>query len=80
MRELHKLDDIDPDKQGYLHALKRDLKSLRTMNVYNSSDTLDIDNVPQHKIVSSKSIFSKNFHPDGTFDKYKSRLVFPGDR
>ncbi len=35
MRELHKLDDLDPDKQGYLTAL----------NVYNSSDMLDIVNL-----------------------------------
>ena len=80
MRELHKLDDLDPDKQGYLTALQSELDSLRTMNVYNSSDTLDIINVPQHKIGSSKLIFSKKLHPDGSFDKYKCRLVFRGDR
>ncbi len=50
MRELQKLDDLDPDKQGYLNALKRELESLRTMNIYNSSDILDITTVPQHKI------------------------------
>ncbi len=59
MRELHKLDDLDPDKQGYLNALNSELDSLRTMNVHTSSDNLDINNVPQHKIGSSKLIFSK---------------------
>jgi hypothetical protein len=49
MRELHKLDDLDPDKQGYLNALDSELDSLRTMNIYNSSDQLNIDSVPQHK-------------------------------
>ncbi len=58
MRELHKLDDLDPDKQGYLSALQSELESLRIMNVYNYSNTLDIANVPQHKIGSSKLIFS----------------------
>ncbi len=80
MRELHKLDDLDPDKQGYLNSLNSELESLRTMNVYDSSDTLDITTVPQHKIGSSKLIFSKKIHPDGTFDKHKCRLVFRGDR
>ncbi len=80
MRELHKLDDLDPDKQGYLTALQSELDSLRAMNVYNSSDTLDKINVPHHKIGSSKLIFSKKLHPNGSFDKYKCRLVFRGDR
>ena len=81
MRELHKLEDLDPDKQGYLDALNSELNSLRTMDIYNSSDQLDIaSSVPQHKIGSSKLIFSKKLHPDGTFDKYKCRLVFRGDR
>ena len=59
MRELHKLDDLDPDKQGYLNALNSELESLRTMNVYDSSDILDITTGPQHKNGSSKLIFSK---------------------
>jgi hypothetical protein len=80
MRELYKLDDLDPDKQGYLTALQSELDSLRTMNVYGSSNKLNIVNIPQHKIGSSKLIFSKKLHPDGTFDKYKCRLVFRGDR
>ena len=80
MRELSKLDDLDPDKTGYRDALNSELESLRSMNVYNSSDLLNIDSVPQHKVGSSKLIFSKKLHPDGSFDKYKCRLVFRGDR
>ena len=80
MRELTKLDDLDPDKTGYRNALNSELESLRSMNVYNSSDLLNIDSVPQHKVGSSKLIFSKKLHPDGSFDKYKCRLVFRGDR
>ena len=80
MRELYKLDDLDQDKQGYIQALNSELESLRSMNVYNSSDLLNIDSVPQHKVGSSKLIFSKKLHPDGSFDKYKCRLVFRGDR
>ncbi len=75
MRELHKLDDLDPDKQVYLSALQSELDSLRTMNVYNLSDNLEIVNVRQHKIVSSKLIFSKKLHPDGTFDKFFKMIV-----
>ena len=59
MRELHKLDDLDPDNAGYITALNSELESLRSMNVYNSSDLLNIDSVPQHKVGSSKLIFSK---------------------
>jgi hypothetical protein len=80
MRELSKFDDLDPDKTGYRDALNSELESLRSMNVYNSSDLLNIDSVPQHKVGSSKLIFSKKLHPDGSFDKYKCRLVFRGDR
>ena len=28
----------------------------------------------------SKIVFTKKYHPDGSFDKYKSRIVFRGDR
>ena len=59
MRALHKLDDLDPDKHGYLNALNSEVDSLRTMNVYTSSHNLDINYVSQHKIGSSKLIFSK---------------------
>jgi hypothetical protein len=80
LRELHKLDDLDPDKQGYLNASNSELDSLRTMNVYTSSDNININTVPQFKIGSSKLIFSKKLHPDCNFDKYKCRLVFRGYR
>ncbi len=62
------------------NALNSELESLRTMNVYDFSDILDITTLPQQKIGSSKLIFSKKLHPDGTFDKYKCLLVFRGDR
>ncbi len=53
--------DLDPDKQGYLNALISELDSLRTMNVYNSPDNLDIVNVPEYKIsnyIISRFIFN----------------------
>ncbi len=50
------------------------------MNFYITSDNLDINCFPQNKIDSSKLVFSKKLHPDGTIDKYKCRLVFGCDR
>ncbi len=65
---------------GFKATLNSELNALRTMHVYNPSESLDLGNVPQHKIGSSKLVFIKKLHSDGTFDKYKCRLVLRCDR
>ena len=38
------------------------------------------ENISKNLIGSCKFVYTKKYHPDGTFDKYKARLVFRGDK
>ena len=80
MRELHLLSDSNPDKAGYFAALASEIQSLKDMSVYQALPPDVIPTLPKNQIGSSKLIFTKKMHPDGTFDKFKCRLVFRGDR
>ena len=44
------------------------------------SETLDQDQMKTSKIGMSYCVVTKNCHPDGTFGKYKCRIVFRCDR
>eukprot|EP01035_Chromulina_nebulosa_P025306 gene25306-33026_t len=79
IKELNKLSDSNPDKAGFIHAMQSKIKSLINMNVFDSVDS-NIESIPKNLIGSSKLVFTKKFHPDGSFDKYKCRMVFRGDR
>jgi hypothetical protein len=62
-----------------MEALDDELLSLRQMECYRHyfSDTLTI---PKGRLVNSKTIFDILYNPDGTFKKFKARLVARGDQ
>eukprot|EP00607_Mallomonas_marina_P008932 CAMPEP_0182421592 /NCGR_PEP_ID=MMETSP1167-20130531/6995_1 /TAXON_ID=2988 /ORGANISM="Mallomonas Sp, Strain CCMP3275" /LENGTH=545 /DNA_ID=CAMNT_0024598843 /DNA_START=210 /DNA_END=1847 /DNA_ORIENTATION=+ len=68
------------DRQGWLIALQDELNSLVHSGTYNPTELLGQTKIDMGRVGSSKMVFSKKYHPDGTFDKYKVRLVFRGDR
>jgi hypothetical protein len=41
---------------------------------------VDIKDIPKGALLSSKAIFSIVYNPDGTFKKFKARLVARGDQ
>jgi hypothetical protein len=65
-------------KQGYVSALHKELSNLHHMHTF--SPVSSTESVPKYKIGHSKLIFNKKFNADGSFNKYKCRLVFLGDR
>ena len=51
------------------------------MGTYDPDELLDESQMKISKIGMSKIVFTKKYHPGGSFDnKYKSREVFRGDR
>jgi len=69
----------NPDRQGFINAEKTEIQSILNMGTYNPNDIIPS---PMNKSLlgTSKFVYAKKFHPDGTFDKYKARLVFRGDK
>ena len=70
----------NPDRAGFLEATAAEIKSLRDMGTWDPEETLDAEQMKTSKIGMSRCVFTKKYHPDGTFDKYKCRIVFRGDR
>ena len=68
------------DRAGFIASTAAEIKSIRDMGTYDPDDTLDETQMKISKIGMSKIVFTKKCHPDGSFDKYKSRIVFRGDR
>ena len=68
------------DRAGFLEATAAEINSLRDMGTWDPDETLDEDQMKTSKVGMSRCVFSKKYHPDGTFDKYKCRIVFRGDK
>ena len=47
---------------------------------WDTDEVLDEEQMRISKIGMSKIVFTKKYHPDGSFDKYKNRIAFRGDR
>ena len=69
-----------PDRAGFLASTSAEIRSIRAMGTYDPEETLDEKQMKTSKVGMSKIVFTKKYHPDGSFDKYKSRIVFRGDR
>jgi hypothetical protein len=70
---------LGDERTGYLDAVRSEMSSMDSMLAY-SALTVPLSDIPRSKIISSKFIFDAKFNPDGTFQKYKCRLVARGDR
>jgi hypothetical protein len=79
IKQVYALDKSNPDRQGYIDALHAELGSMIKMGVFRKIDT-SILNIPESNIGRSMLLFVKKYKADGSFDKYKCRMVFRGDR
>ena len=70
---------LGAERDGYLEAVRSEMASMASLNAF-SDLSIPLVDIPRSKIISSKFIFDAKFHPDGTFQKYKCRLVARGDR
>ena len=69
-----------PEAPGLKAALIDELKSL-SPSEHNTLEEFigTAKDIPKGRLISSKAIFSIVYNPDGTFKKYKTRLVARGD-
>ena len=69
-----------PEAPGLKAALLDELKLL-SHNEHNTWEEFlgEAKDIPKDRLISSKAIFSIVYNPDGTFKKYKARLVARGD-
>ena len=70
---------LGKERTGYLEAVRSEMASMASMQAF-SELSISLADVPRSKIISSKFIFDAKYNPDGTFQKYKCRLVARGDR
>ena len=78
--EVLSLPDANQDRAGFIAATAAELKSLRDMGAWDPAEVLSEEQMKISKVGMSRCVFTKKYHPDGTFDKYKCRVVFRGDR
>ena len=77
--DIDNMADDNPDKEGFRRAQATELASIVAMGTW-SQDEVIPDNISKKLIGSCKFVYTKKYHPDGSFDKYKARLVFRGDK
>ena len=70
----------NPDRAGFIAATGAEIKSLRDMGAWDPAEVLSEEQMKISKIGVSRCVFTKKCHSDGSFDKYKCREVFRGDR
>ena len=80
LQQVLSMPSSNPDRAGFLDATADEIKSLRDMGTWDPEETLSEEQMTTSKIGMSRCVFTKKYHPDGTFDKYKCRIVFRGDR
>ena len=78
--EVLSMPTSNPDRAGFLDATAAEIQSLRDMKTWDPQEALDDNQMKTSKIGMSRCVFTKKYHPDGTFDKYKCRIVFRGDK
>ena len=61
-------------------ATAAEIKIIHEMGTYDPAKLLDEAQMKLSNIGMSKIVFTKKYHPIDSFDKYKSRVVFRGDR
>jgi len=67
------------DAKHWYDATDVELENMTVNNVW-TNEHIDISNIPKHLLLPSQLIYEKQYHPDGTFKKYKCRLVIRGDK
>ena len=67
-------------RAGFLEVMAAEIKSIRDMEKWDPQEALDEEQMKTSKIGMSRCVFTKKYHPDGTFDMFKCRIKFRGDR
>ena len=67
-----------PEKEGYIKAIKEELSSMLMTGTLVPTP-LSSDQIPKNQILPSKFVFAKRYNADGSFKKYRARLVGRGD-
>jgi hypothetical protein len=65
--------------QGFLSALDEEISSLWTMSTWKDFSG-DLKSIPPGRLIGSKILFDIVYNPDGTFKKFKARIVARGDQ
>ena len=72
---------IHPERAGFEASLKDECQSYwDNLAVIEEPDDFDWSAIDKNQMGDLMIIFSKKYFADGTFDKYKCRIVFRGDR
>jgi hypothetical protein len=72
---------LHPERAGFEAALKDECQSYwDNLAVVEEPDDFDWSAIDKNQMGDLMIIFSKKYFADGTFDKYKCRIVFRGDR
>jgi hypothetical protein len=66
-------------RQSWLDAKDKECNSFKERQTY-VLPSVPIDQIPKELIIPSKIVFDIKTHPDGSFDKFKIRIVARGDR
>ena len=64
---------------GFMAALDDEIDSLRTMETFRHFFG-DVKSIPKGRLINSKVVFDMVYNPDGSFKKFKARLVARGDQ
>ena len=67
------------DASNWISCTKDELGSMYDNSVWDTP-TVDIKSIPKNLILPSMLIYDKQYYPDGSFKKYKCRLVCRGDK
>jgi hypothetical protein len=68
-----------PDATQWRDATAGEIQNMYDNTVW-SSPSCRIKDIPKHLLLPSQLIYEKQYNPDGSFKKYKCRLVIRGDK
>ena len=57
-----------PDRAGFLAATTAEIKSLHDMETWDPAEVLSAEQMKISGIGMSRCVFTKKYHPDGSFD------------
>ena len=66
-------------RQSWIEAKDKECNSFKERQTY-ITPRIPIADIPKDLIIPSKMVFDIKKHPDGSFDKFKCRIVARGDR
>jgi hypothetical protein len=68
-----------PDKDQLFAAVRNEINNLTSRLTFDPTP-IDARTIPKDRLVHSKFVFARKTKADGSFDKYKARLVVLGDK